>query len=70
VFVDEESPAMRDWLTWRDLFHIMDLVCCCAILFPIVWQIKQLREAATVDGKAARSLAKLRLFRSFYITGT
>ena len=61
---------MRDWLTWRDLFHIMDLVCCCAILFPIVWQIKQLREAATVDGKAARSLAKLRLFRSFYITGT
>lgn len=68
VFIDEESPAMRDWLTWRDIFHLVDIACCCAILFPIVWQIKHLREAAEVDGKAARSLAKLKLFRSFYIT--
>jgi hypothetical protein len=34
-----------------------------------VWQIKHLKEAAEVDGKAARSLAKLKLFRSFYVTG-
>ncbi|KAI8467943.1 MAG: G protein-coupled seven transmembrane receptor [Monoraphidium minutum] len=68
VFIDEESPAMRDWLTWRDIFHIIDIACCCAILFPIVWQIRQLRDAAGMDGKAARSLIKLRLFRSFYAT--
>ncbi|KAI8470208.1 MAG: G protein-coupled seven transmembrane receptor [Monoraphidium minutum] len=67
VFVDEESPAMRDWLTWTDLFHFVDVACCCAILFPIVTQIKHLREAAEVDGKAARMLTKLRLFRTFYV---
>ncbi|KIZ03372.1 hypothetical protein MNEG_4587 [Monoraphidium neglectum] len=68
VYLDEESPAMRDWIAWRDVFHLVDIACCAAILFPILWQMKHLREAATVDGKAARSLAKLRLFRTFYVT--
>jgi hypothetical protein len=37
------------------------------VLFPIVWSIRQLREAADVDDKAARVLGKLVLFRQFYI---
>lgn len=41
VITEEESPAIRDWLTWRDIFHFVDILCCCAILFPIVWSIKQ-----------------------------
>ena len=68
VIVDEESPAVADWMTWRDVLHVVDLVCCAAVLFPIVWSIKQLRDAAGTDGKAARSLEKLTLFRSFYIS--
>jgi hypothetical protein len=52
---------------WRDLLHLVDIVCCCVILFPIVWSIKHLREAAESDGKAARALTKLSLFRTFYI---
>ncbi|XP_020871398.1 uncharacterized protein LOC9298233 [Arabidopsis lyrata subsp. lyrata] len=44
-----------------------DIVCCCAILFPIVWSIRSLRETSKTDGKAARNLAKLTLFRQFYI---
>lgn len=45
VITSEESPAGRDYFTWRDLFHIVDLICCCVVLFPIVWSIKHLREA-------------------------
>ena len=45
----------------------VDIICCCAILFPIVWSIKYLREASQTDGKAARSLHKLTLFRQFYV---
>ena len=45
----------------------VDIICCCAILFPIVWSIKHLREASQTDGKAARSLHKLTLFRQFYV---
>ena len=49
------------------VFHLVDIICCCAILFPIVWSIKHLREASQTDGKAARNLEKLQLFRQFYI---
>ena len=45
----------------------MDIVCCCAILFPIVWSIRHLRQAAGADGKAEHNLMKLTLFRQFYI---
>ena len=67
IIMDEESPSVKDWFTWRDVFHLVDIICCCAILFPIVWSIKHLREAAQTDGKAARNLEKLQLFRQFYI---
>ncbi|KAG5228169.1 protein GPR [Salix suchowensis] len=46
---------------------VVDVVCCCAVLFPIVWSIKNLREAARTDGKAAVNLMKLTLFRQYYI---
>ena len=61
------SPGHPPAHRWRDILHMVDIVCCCAILFPIVWSIKQLRDGAETDGKAARVLAKLTLFRQFYI---
>lgn len=67
VILDENSPADRNWFTWRDVFHVVDIICCCAILFPIVWSIKHLKEAAETDGKAARNLVKMKLFRQFYV---
>eukprot|EP00887_Chlorella_sp_A99_P000658 scaffold5.g658.t1 len=63
VVLDEYTPAAESWFTWRDIMHMVDIVCCCAILFPIVWSIKQLRDGAETDGKAARVLHKLTLFR-------
>eukprot|EP00775_Hariotina_reticulata_P010557 gene10557-10717_t len=67
IITSEESRAIRDWLTWRAIFHLVDLICCCAILLPIVWSIKRLRDASHTDGKAARMLEKLTLFRQFYV---
>ncbi|KAG6496585.1 protein CANDIDATE G-PROTEIN COUPLED RECEPTOR 7-like [Zingiber officinale] len=67
VVIDESGPYARDWVTWKQVFLLVDVVCCCTILFPIVWSIKNLREAARTDGKAAVNLLKLTLFRQYYI---
>jgi len=67
VMIEESAPGSQGWLTWRDLLHLIDIVCCCAILMPIVWSIRHLRQAAEVDGKAHNSLMKLQLFRQFYV---
>ncbi|KAJ6836848.1 uncharacterized protein M6B38_324535 [Iris pallida] len=67
VAVDESGPYARDWVTWKQVFLLVDVLCCCAVLFPIVWSIKNLREAARTDGKAAVNLMKLMLFRQYYI---
>ena len=68
IVLEESSPGTQRWLPWRDILHLVDIVCCCAILFPIVWSINHLQQAATVDGKAGNNLSKLRLFREFYIS--
>lgn len=67
VVVDESRPYGQDWFTWKQIFLLVDILCCCAVLFPIVWSIKNLREAAKTDGKAAVNLMKLTLFRQYYI---
>lgn len=67
VVIDENGPYGQDWRTWKQVFLLVDVVCCCAVLFPIVWSIKNLREAARTDGKAAVNLMKLTLFRQYYI---
>ena len=65
--LSQTSPGSATWLTWRDVFHFIDIICCCAILFPIVWSIRHLRQAAAADGKMEHILLKLTLFRQFYL---
>ncbi|EHA8586636.1 protein GPR107-like [Cocos nucifera] len=67
VAIDESGLYARDWVTWKQVLLLVDVVCCCAVLFPIVWSIKNLREAARTDGKAAVNLLKLTLFRQYYV---
>ncbi|RHY27001.1 hypothetical protein DYB32_007120 [Aphanomyces invadans] len=51
VVLQESSVGTQAWVHWRDAMHVLDILCCCAILFPIVWSIRQLRDTAAVDGK-------------------
>lgn len=93
VVIEETSPGSVGWLTWRDILHIVDIMCCCAMLFPIFWSINHFRQgqfphlfrpiipmcffligvrmltvtASESDGKARDSLAKLQLFKTFYV---
>ncbi|KAL2540301.1 Lung seven transmembrane receptor family protein [Abeliophyllum distichum] len=67
VVIDESGPYGENLYTWKQVFLLVDIICCCAVLFPIVWSIKKLREAARTDGKAAVNLMKLTLFRQYYV---
>lgn len=67
IVIGENGPFIKSWITWNQIFLLVDVICCCAIIFPIVWSIQSLRETSKTDGKAARNLAKLTLFRQFYV---
>ena len=43
IVLEESAPGSQGWLTWRDILHLVDIICCCAILLPIVWSIRHLR---------------------------
>ncbi|XP_016948739.1 protein GPR107 [Drosophila biarmipes] len=67
IITDESDQSDAEFRTWHNIFFFVDLLCCGAILFPIVWSIRHLHEASATDGKAATNLRKLKLFRQFYI---
>lgn len=67
VILEETAPGSQSWETWRDVLHIVDIICCIAILWPILWSIRHLKEAAAVDGKAQTNLSRVELFKSYYI---
>jgi hypothetical protein len=67
VVIGEEGPADQGWFAWQNMFIVIDIMCCCAVLVPIVWSIKHLRDTSDSSEKKARNLEKLLLFRHFYV---
>ncbi|XP_043245108.1 protein GPR107-like [Amphibalanus amphitrite] len=67
IILEESEEGESVHTTWREMLYLLDLICCGAILFPVVWSIRHLQDASETDGKAAMNLKKLKLFRHFYI---
>ncbi|VDP42906.1 unnamed protein product [Schistosoma curassoni] len=67
IVIEESEAGAARYATWKEIFIFVDLACCGAILFPVVWSIRLLKAASQTDGKAAINLRNLRLFRHFYI---
>lgn len=67
IFLEEKEQGNADYTTWRQIFFLLDLVCCGAILFPVVWSIRHLEAASRTDGKMVFNLKKLQIFKHFYI---
>ncbi|XP_047134687.1 protein GPR107 isoform X1 [Hydra vulgaris] len=67
IIIDSSEEGNASYQNWSRITIFVDLVCCGAILLPVVWSIRHLTEAAKTDGKAAISLQKLKLFRHFYV---
>lgn len=67
IIIEESEEGDIEHGMWREVFILVDFICCGAILCPVVWSIRHLQEASETDGKAAINLRKLKLFRLFYI---
>lgn len=67
IFLEEKEQGNADYIAWRQLFFALDLFCCGAILFPVIWSIRHLEAAARTDGKMVFNLKKLKIFKHFYI---
>ena len=66
-FFFNSHTGSQTWITWKDILALTDIICCCAVLFPIVWQIRTLRLASQASGKMNMTLVKLKQFQHFYI---
>ncbi|KFQ18664.1 Protein GPR107, partial [Merops nubicus] len=74
IIIESTEEGTTEYGLWKEILFLVDLLCCGAILFPVVWSIRHLQEASATDGKGKSSvvffsinLAKLKLFRHYYV---
>ncbi|MGH0159588.1 UNVERIFIED_CONTAM: hypothetical protein FKN15_067874 [Acipenser sinensis] len=67
IILESTEEGTSEYDLWKEILFLVDLICCGAILFPVVWSIRHLQEASSTDGKAVMNLAKLKLFRHYYV---
>ncbi|MBZ3885957.1 Protein GPR108 [Sciurus carolinensis] len=67
IVIESREEGASDYRLWKEILFLVDLICCGAILFPVVWSIRHLQDASDTDGKVAVNLAKLKLFRHYYV---
>ncbi|XP_040146499.2 protein GPR108 isoform X1 [Ictidomys tridecemlineatus] len=67
IVIQSREEGASDYGLWKEILFLVDLICCGAILFPVVWSIRHLQDASDTDGKVAVNLAKLKLFRHYYV---
>ncbi|XP_036804803.1 protein GPR108 isoform X3 [Oncorhynchus mykiss] len=67
IIIESTEEGSSEYALWKEVLFLVDLICCGAILFPVIWSIRHLQEASSTDGKAAMNLEKLKLFRHYYV---
>nr|XP_030735317.1 protein GPR108 isoform X1 [Globicephala melas] len=67
IVIESREEGTSDYGVWKEILFLVDLICCGAILFPVVWSIRHLQDTSGTDGKVAVNLAKLKLFRHYYV---
>ena len=62
VVIDETGPYAKDWLAWNQVFLLVYMICCCAVLFPIVLFLQRcLDQLNLCEGDAQNMQLKLKL---------
>ncbi|NXY76687.1 GP107 protein, partial [Glareola pratincola] len=51
IIIESTEEGTTEYGMWKEILFLVDLLCCGAILFPVVWSIRHLQEASATDGK-------------------
>jgi len=43
--LSHETAGERSFDRWNAILHLVDIICCCAVLLPIVWQVNSLEKS-------------------------
>jgi hypothetical protein len=79
--LSREINGEQGYSKWTAIMHLVDIICCCVVLLPIVWQVNALEQTVNPEGEAydedreselesgsrGQIISKLKLFRSFYL---
>lgn len=49
VALTTETEGERAFDNWTAILHLVDIICCCAVLMPIIWQVNQLEQNMEQD---------------------
>ena len=49
IVIGQEGPADQGWFAWQNMFIVIDIICCCAVLVPVAWSIKHPRYLRTSE---------------------
>ncbi|NXL43415.1 GP107 protein, partial [Podilymbus podiceps] len=62
IIIDSTEEGTTEYGLWKEILFLVDLLCCGAILFPVVWSIRHLQEASATDGKGKGCIRMVLLF--------
>ncbi len=44
VVLTQETEGEVSFDNWTAVLHLVDIICCCAVLMPIIWQVNQIEQ--------------------------
>eukprot|EP00980_Cylindrotheca_fusiformis_P028319 scaffold22592_cov129-Cylindrotheca_fusiformis.AAC.5 len=56
VVLTQETEGELAFDSWTAILHLVDIVCCCAVLIPIVWHVNTLEKNMELSNGADRDI--------------
>uniref|UniRef100_A0A8C7K222 Heme-binding protein 1-like n=1 Tax=Oncorhynchus kisutch TaxID=8019 RepID=A0A8C7K222_ONCKI len=66
IIIESTEEGSSEYALWKEVLFLVDLICCGAILFPVIWSVFLILSVSLFPS-AAMNLEKLKLFRHYYV---
>lgn len=44
IIIESTEEGSSEYYVWKEILFLVDLICCGAILFPVVWSVRYVVE--------------------------